>query len=110
MWTALEGRGIELEAGMVRVGAWMCVETARLAGLECRKGTLSAGADADFVVFDPDAAWTVGPEHLRFRHKLSPYLGAELRGRVVETWLRGEQVFASGGFVGLPRGRELVRR
>jgi allantoinase len=69
-----------------------------------------AGADAGFVVFDPGAAWTVAQEDLHFRHKLSPYLGAELRGRVLETWLRGEQVFGTDGLVGSPRGRELVRR
>jgi allantoinase len=110
MRTALARRGVELKAGMERLGAWMATETARLAGLTGRKGALAAGADADFVVFDPDAGWTVAPERLRFRHKLSPYLGAELRGRVLETWLRGEQVFAADGFLGQPRGRELVRQ
>ena len=67
------------------------------------------GADADFVVFDPDTAWTVTEEDLHFRHKLSPYLGAKLRGRVQETWLRGERIFHSGQCIGNPRGRELVR-
>ncbi len=110
MWTELERRGVGLADAMIRVGAWMGAETARVAGMAGRKGTLAAGADADFVVFDPDAEWTVAAEHLHFRHKLSPYLGAELRGRVLETWLRGEQVFAASGFVGEPRGRELVRR
>jgi allantoinase len=110
MWTALAHRGINLEAGMERLGAWMGAGTARLAGLTGRKGALSPGADADFAVFDPDAEWTVAPGHLRFRHKLSPYLGAQLRGRVLETWLRGEQVFAANGFVGQPRGCELVRQ
>jgi allantoinase len=66
------------------------------------------------VVFDPDAVWTVAPEHLHFRHKLSPYIGAQLRGRVLETWLRGEQIFdlneSANSFIGSPRGRELVRR
>jgi allantoinase len=110
MWTAMERRGFKLKDGLKRLGAWMGAETARLAGLTGRKGALAAGADADFVVFDPDAAWTVTTENLHFRHKISPYLGTELRGRVRETWLRGEQVFSMDGFVGQPRGRELVRR
>jgi allantoinase len=110
LWTAMERRGLELSAGMERLGEWMAAAPARLADLSGQKGVLAAGADADIVVFDPGAVWTVAPEHLHFRHKLSPYLGAELRGRVLETWLRGEQVFGADGIAGAARGRELVRR
>jgi len=106
LWTAMARRGVGIE----RLGAWMAAGPARLAGLAGRKGTLSAGADADFVVFDPDTAWTVAEADLHFRHKVSPYLGAELRGRVLETWLRGEQIFRGDEFQGDARGRELVRR
>ncbi len=106
LWTGMKERGIALG----RVGEWMAAGPARLAGLEGRKGALAPGADADFVVFDPDQVWTVSPEDLHFRHKISPYLGAKLRGRVRETWMHGELVFRNGEFAGEPRGRELVRR
>jgi allantoinase len=46
---------------------------------------------------------------LHFRHKVSPYLGAKLLGRVRETWLRGEPVFSDGKFLGAARGKEQVR-
>ena len=105
LWTGMRDRGIGLE----RVAEWMAAGPARLAGFNGRKGALTAGGDADFVVFDPDVVWKLMPEHLHFRHKISPYLGAELRGRVRETWLGGEPVFRNGEFVGEPRGRELVR-
>jgi allantoinase len=110
MGTALKKRGVGLNDAMERLGAWMGSEPARLAGLAGRKGALAAGVDADFAVFDPDAAWTVDAAHLHFRHRLSPYLGAELQGRVLETWLRGEQVFGANGFATVARGRELVQR
>lgn len=110
MWTAMERRGMNLCGGMKCVTKWMAAEPARLVGVGGRKGALVAGADADLVVFDPDAEWTVSPEELHFRHKLSPYLGTRLRGRVLETWLRGQQVFGADGFAGEPRGTELVRR
>ncbi len=114
IWTALERRGIDSAAAMKRIAKWMAVGPAHLAGLAGEKGVLAEGADADFVVFNPDAVWTVAPEHLHFCHKLSPYIGAELRGRVLETWLRGEQIFkadeGANCFIGSPRGRELVRR
>ena len=104
VWTGMRQRALPLE----RVGQWMSAAPARLAGLEGRKGSLAAGCDADLVVFDPDAEWSVVPEDLHFRHKLSPYLGAKLKGRVLETWLRGDRVFQRVEFIGEPRGRELV--
>ncbi len=110
MNTALAQRGFAVDAAMERVGAWMAAGPAKLAGLVGQKGALTAGADADFVVFDPDVEWKVAESDLNFRHKLSPYLGAELRGRVKETWLRGEQVFGAREWSEKPRGRELVRR
>ena len=106
MWTGMQRRGLKLE----RVGEWMAAAPARLAGLAGRKGSLAPGADADLVVFDPDVKWIVTAEDLHFRHKISPYLGAELRGRVVETWLRGAPIFRSGKFLDDARGREQVRR
>jgi allantoinase len=87
----------------------MAAEPAKLAGLAERKGAIAVGADADFAIFDADAEWTVMEEDLHFRHKLSPYLGVQLRGRVRETWLRGEPVFRGGEFVGEARGKEQVR-
>ena len=105
LWTAMSQRGFKME----KLGQWMAAAPARLAGFAGRKGTLAAGADADIVVFDLDSPWTVTQEHLHFRHKLSPYLGARLQGRVRETWLRGEQIYNADEFIGPAHGRELVR-
>ena len=105
LWTAMHKRGIAIE----KIGKWMGTAPAKLAGVTGRKGAITVGADADFAVFDPEAEWTVTNDELRFRHKLSPYLGAKLRGRVQETWLRGERVYADGRCVSDAQGRELVR-
>ena len=105
-FTALCKRGVN----PARVGEWMAAAPERLAGMQGRKGRLAAGADADLVVFDPNKEWTVAQDDLHFRHKLSPYLGAKLRGRAIETWLRGEVAFRNGEFAGKARGKEQVRR
>jgi dihydroorotase len=52
-------------------------------------GRLEEGGDADFMLFDPDETWVVGPEHLYGRSKNTPYAGVELTGRVKATFLRG---------------------
>jgi allantoinase len=104
LWTAMSRRGVQMDC----LADWMGSAPAKLAGLAGRKGSLAAGGDADIIIFDPDAPWTVTAQDLHFRHKISPYLGAELRGRVLETWLRGERVFSQSEFIGAPRGRELV--
>jgi allantoinase len=109
LWTAMRQRGLSTDDAAARTGKWMAGRPARLAGLLSQKGSLSIGADADIVVFDPHAAWTVTENDLHFRHKISPYLGAKLRGRVRETWLRGERIFHSDQFSDRPRGRKLVR-
>jgi allantoinase len=108
----MQRRGLKLgrSPNIERIGEWMAAAPAQLAGLAGRKGAIAPGADADFAVFDPEAAWTVTADDLHFRHKLSPYLGATLRGRVIETWLRGERIFSAGKFSDEARGREQARK
>jgi len=104
VWKVMHGRGVKLES----MANWMCSAPARLASLDGLKGALVEGADADIIVFDDAVEWTIGESDLHFRHKLSPYVGLAARGRVRETWLRGEMVFSAGEFFGAPRGIEQI--
>jgi allantoinase len=70
-----------------------------------RKGSLAVGNDADFTLVDLDSTYTVTKDSLFQRHGLSPYLGAEFRGVVRRTVLRGETIFRDGKIAGTPRGR-----
>lgn len=101
IWTEAERHGHSL----VDVARWMGAESSRLAGFAKTKGTLAAGHDADFVVFDPSTSWRVAPGDLHFRHPVSPYIGEQLKGKVVQTYLRGQCVYGSGKFPGAPRGQ-----
>jgi allantoinase len=87
----------------------MSAQPAKLAGLEERKGSLAAGYDADLVVFDPDAKFTLNTQDLQYRHLVSPYLGENLYGKVRATFLRGAAVYQEGSFPDPPLGREQIR-
>ena len=91
------------------LGKWMAEGPARLVGLLGRKGVLAAGADADVVIFDPFEQFTVDAARLHQKHKLTPYHGRQLTGRVRATYLHGELIFADGRTVGKPSGRLLSR-
>src|SRR5262249_23189930 len=64
-----------------RIGQWMSAAPAELAALGTRKGSITEGYDADLVIWDPDAEWTVEAARLQQRHKLTPYAGRILRGK-----------------------------
>lgn len=105
MWTEAKNRGFSLED----IARWMAERPAKLAGCESSKGRLAAGYDADMIVFDPDKEFTVTPDRLHQRHKVSPYLGVKLCGVVRRTYLRGRMVYQGGEFVGESAGREVRR-
>jgi allantoinase len=105
IWTEASQRGYSLKD----VARWMCEGPARLAGLQRRKGKLAPGFDADLCIFAPDESFTVTRDSLKHKHKLSPYLGATLRGVVKATYLRGSLIYDGAGFPGAPRGQEILR-
>jgi allantoinase len=104
VWTGAAARGVQLGS----LSRWLCAAPARLAGLSRRKGEIAAGHDADLVIWDPEAEFTVEPALLQHRHAVTPYAGRRLRGRVWKTILRGQVVFDEGAFAE-PAGR-LLRR
>jgi allantoinase len=102
MWTEAQQRGF----GLNDIARWMSSQPAKLAGCDARKGQLATGFDSDFVVFDPEATFTVTNDRLHQRHAITPYLGEKLRGVVKRTYLRGKAVFFDGEFAGEETGRE----
>ena len=55
---------------------------------------LTVGAEADLVLIDPDAAWTVDANAFRSKGKNTPFHGHALTGRVLGTWVAGRRVHA----------------
>jgi allantoinase len=71
------------------------------------KGALDVGNDADFVLVDLPAAYTLEESQLFQKHRITPYLGARFRGVIQRTVLRGRTIFADGKIVESGRARML---
>jgi allantoinase len=104
VWTDAHRRGF----GLADIARWMSSAPAALAGLGPRAGSLEAGREATFVVFDPEATFTVTPDKLHYRHAISPYIGETLHGIIQATYLRGRTVYREGTFAAETRGQELT--
>ncbi len=89
VWTGARARG--LKPG--RIAQWMSAAPARLAGLDKKKGAIAAGYDADIVLWDPDARFRVNAGELLHRHKVTPYAGREMFGKVSATYIAGQRIF-----------------
>ncbi len=83
---------------------------ARIHGLYPRKGTLSIGADADVVVFDPRRKVVVTPGRLQTNCDWSPYHGWTLSGYPAMTFSRGRLVARNGKFTGERGWGRFVKR
>jgi allantoinase len=101
VWTGARERGVSPEG----IARWMSEAPAHLARLYPRKGSLTPGADADFVIWDPDGETLVDQTALYHRHPLTPYHGRRLAGAVKTTVLGGDVVYDDGVCGDVPRGR-----
>ena len=98
MWTNLKARGF----GLADLSRLMSRESAKLAGLDDRKGRLAAGYDADIVIWCPEKTFTVTPEMIQHRHKITPYFGMEIFGVVEGTYVAGDRIYEAGQPFGNP--------
>jgi allantoinase len=105
VWTEARARGY----AVTHLAKWLCEGPARLAGLAGRKGSIALGCDADFVIWDAEAKFRVEAAQLQHRHKVTPYAGRELCGRVETTFLRGRKIFERGEFSAGLVGHVLLR-
>lgn len=90
-----------------------CTNPAKIFGLYPRKGTLAPGSDADVVVWDPNAEYTISAETHHMKTDYNPYEGVSGRGAPAQVYLRGVKlVDITAGEAWSPHpvgGRELPR-
>jgi dihydropyrimidinase len=92
-----------VRAGHLSHERWVeicCTEPARRFGLAPRKGTLSIGADADLVIFDPHRRVTLRSETLHQNVDYCPYEGWQVHGYPETVLSRGEIIVRDGEFRG----------
>lgn len=96
--TALASLLTLVESGQIKIEdviRRLTVEPCRVFGLPY--GTLSVGASADVVIFDPASAWTVDASSFYSKGKNTPLDGRSLRGQVMTTIVEGRIVYERDG-------------
>jgi dihydropyrimidinase len=103
-----------VRSGRLTLPRWVeicCTEPARRFGLAPTKGTLSIGADADIVIFDPHHQVTLSAESLHQNVDYCPFEGWQVQGYPVSVLSRGEVIVREGEFIGVAgRGQFLHSR
>lgn len=87
-YTALVKTGLLTLSGLINK---MSTSPARILGIPA--GTLAEGANADLVLIDEQAEWTVDPGRLHGKSKNTPFKGMTLTGKVMTTICRGKIVY-----------------
>jgi dihydropyrimidinase len=84
---------------------------ALLFGLYPRKGNLFPGADADIVLFDPNARWIMNQETLHMAADYCAYQDIEVTGKILQVYSRGELIIDGQDCLAEKgRGRYLPRK
>lgn len=104
VWTMARDRAFTLP----RLSQKLSAAPAKLLTIDDQVGSIEVGKLANFVIWEPDAQFTVTREMLKMKNNITPYLGRTLYGKVTATILRGEVVYTEASDVSTePKGRWL---
>jgi len=95
--TALGVTCAALDLDPLAIAQVMSVAPARIAGIAERQGNLPrVGVAANLCVVDLNAVWTINPETMASKSTNTPFVGKQLRGKVVHTMFEGNLVVRDG--------------
>jgi dihydropyrimidinase len=83
---------------------------AKIFGLYPRKGSITVGADADLLLWDPKRKWTISAKTHRMKVDYNAYEGIEVTGVPDTVLLRGKVVVRDQKHVGSTTDGAFVRR
>lgn len=99
--------------GEISLPRWveLCSTTpARMFGLYPRKGVIQPGSDADIVLYDPNATWTISVDNHHMNMDHSAWEGFEITGHVDTVMSRGRVIVEDGNYLGSPGDGQYLRR
>ena len=83
---------------------------AKIFGMYPKKGVIAVGSDADVLVWDPEAEYTIEAATQSMHTDYSMFEGFKVKGNVRQVYSRGELVVEGGKFLGqVGRGEYLKR-
>ena len=95
--TALGVTCAALDLDPLAIAQLMSVAPARIAGIADRQGNLPrVGVAANLCVVDLNATWMINPETMASKSTNTPFVGRQLRGKVVHTMFNGDLVVRDG--------------
>lgn len=80
-------------------------EPARIFGMETQKGAIRAGLDADVLLWDPNAEYTISAKTQRMNTDYSMFEGWAVKGNAAKVYSRGELVVDNATQPGVFLGR-----
>jgi dihydropyrimidinase len=92
-----------------QLGRLLAGNAARLFGLDERKGSLRPGADADLLIWNPQAESTITAANQHGRADWTPYEGVPITGRLEYTLLRGQVLVEDDRFIASQPQGQLLR-
>ncbi len=87
-----------------------CTNPAKIFGMYPQKGSLTIGADADILVWDPDKEHVVGVETSHMHVDYNVYEGMQVRGMPVQVYLRGKKIVDGEQWLGEEGSGQYIRR
>ncbi|MFN3217247.1 MAG: dihydropyrimidinase [Acidimicrobiales bacterium] len=99
--------------GEITLPRWveLCATTpARMFGLYPKKGTIQPGSDADIVLYDPNATWTISVDNHHMNMDHSAYEGVTIDGHVHTVMSRGRVIIENETYLGNAGHGQYLRR